>query len=176
MEPCQLRRWRISISPDWDAWFFTCARPGRSKGPDGDVPDDLVSSWVRGLPGPNTVIISLLGRKRNRKQLSEFSYYSFYGGWDNPSECDNKPSFQEWLDQRHKDLQILVREYPTFDPDIYNPRPIHPRRLAAIEHDVRHLISEGRTVVVMDSGGVGRTGEVCEHMKATEDTLNTPRS
>ena len=170
MEPYKLQRWRISISPDCDAWFFTCARPGRSKGPDGDVPDFLVSAWVGGLPGPNTMIISLLGRKRDRKKLSEFSYYSFYGEWDTPSERKNKPSFQEWLDQRPKDLQILVCEHPTFD---YDRRPIPPYRLAAIECDVRRLVSEGRTVVVMDSGGVGRTGEVCEYMKATEDT---PRS
>ena len=174
MEPCNLRRWKVSISPNCDAWFFTCARPGRSKGPDGDMLDDFVSSWVRGLPpGPNKVIVSLLGRKRDRKKLSEFSYYSFYGEWDKPSERNDKPSFQEWLHRHHKDLQILVCEHPTYDSDIYDPRPIHPIRLAAIERDVRRLISEGRTVVVMDSGGVGRTGEVCEYMKATEDT---PRS
>lgn len=176
MEPYNIRKCRISISPSCDARFFTCARPGRSKGSDGCVTDELVSAWVKGLPGPNTVIISLLGRKRNRKELSEFSYYSFYGEWDTPPERSDKPSFQEWLERHHKDLQILVREHPTYDRDIYNFLPIPPFTLAAIESDVRQFVSEGRTVVVMDSGGVGRTGEVCEYMKPTEDTHDTQRA
>ena len=81
---------------------------------------------------------------------------------------NNKMSFQEWLDQQHKDLQILVREHPTVDS-----QPIPYEQLSAIATDVLNFISAGRTVVVMDSGGVGRTGAVCKYMKATEDT---PRS
>ena len=169
MEPCNLRRWKVSISPNCDAWFFTCGRPGRSKGADGDVLDDFVSSWVRGLPpGPKKVIVSLLGRKRDRNKLSEFSYYSFYGEWDKPSERNDKPSFQEWLDRHHNDLQILVREHPTYDDT-----DIPSGTISAIATDVHELIKEGRTVIVMDSGGVGRTGDVVKYLKATEDT---PRS
>ena len=176
MEPYNLQRWRIDISPSQDACFFTCARPGRSKGGDNGVPDDLVSVWVRGLPGPNTVIVSLLGRKNDSRRLSELSYYSFYGKADKSSERENKVSFQEWLDLHHEDLGILVCEHPTYDSYTHDPCPIHPYKLAAIRRDIQQLITEGRTVVVMDSGGVGRTGEVCEYMKATEDTQDSPRA
>ncbi len=171
MEPLHLKCWEIGVEPSSGLMFFTCARPGRSLGPDNDVPDDVVSNWVRGLPGPNTVIISLLGRKRNRKQLSEFSYYSsFCGEWDTPLERDNKPSFQEWLQQHHNDLDILIREHPTYDDT-----DVPSTTICAISTDVHRFIEEGRTVIVMDSGGVGRTGQVCEYLKATHDTLGPQR-
>lgn len=165
MEPFKLRPWKISVSPGCDARFYTCARPGRSKGPDGAVPDDVVSSWVRGLPGPDTAIISLLGCKPDENCLSEYSFYSFGGAWDRPEERGGRPYFQEWLDQNHKELNILVRERPTNDN-----RPISSGTIEAIATDVHELNREGRTVVVMDSGGVGRTGDVVAYLKAIQDT------
>ena len=171
LEPYRLRRWRIGVPPDNAAFFYTCARPGRSGGRKEGVSDGVVSVWVRGLPGPDTAIVSLLGRKRGPWGLSEFSFYSFYGEDDSPSECGNQPSFQEWIDQRHPDIPILVREHPTYDL-----RAIGPDTLADIAADILDLIAAGRTVVVVDSGGQERTGAVCRYMKAVEDSRSTPNA
>ena len=166
MEPVNIRRWRIEIPPYGTGYFFTCGRPGRSKGQKGRVSDKLASAWVDALPRPKTAIISLLGRKQTEKGLSEFSYYSFCGGLDTPLERGNLPTFQEWLDQRHEDLQILVREHPTIDAGS-PPRS----RLEAIATDICDLLRQGRTVVVVDSGGVDRTGAVCSYLGAIEIPL-----
>ena len=100
MEPYRLKRWRIDGSPN-PVHFFTCARPGRSsynyKKKDNSVSDVIVSKWVCGLPKPNAVIVSLLGRKPTKGNPSEFSFYSFCGGWDTPSERRNKPTLEEWV-------------------------------------------------------------------------------
>ena len=165
MEPYRLRRWRLDSSPSNAGYFYTCARPGRSKGPEGRVRDEIVSTWVRNLPSPDTAIISLLGRKGGQSGLSEFSFYPFCGGFDEPSERKNQPTFQEWLDRWHRELQILVREHPTYDfcsiPD---------DDLVAIATDIRELVLMGRTVVVVDSGGQTRSGAVCKHLAAIEET------
>ena len=162
MEPHKLKKWKTDSSQGDIAYFYTCARPGRSGGPKGRVSDQVVSTWVEGLPGPDTAIVSLLGRKQGSKGSSEFSYYSFSGGVDTSPERGSKPTFAEWLDTHHTERRILVREHPTYD---YWPIP--HERLAAIEAEVRHLTSIGRTVVVVDSGGESRTGKVCQHMNAT---------
>lgn len=160
MEPYRLRQWKISDSPN-PVCFFTCARLGRSsykyKKKNNNVSDVIVSQWVRNLPGPNTAIVSLLGRKPKNGNQSEFSFYTFCGGSDTPLECGNKPTLQEWLSDRHKELQIVVREYPTNDLC-----EIPTENLGTIVDGVRELISKGHTVVVVDSGGVGRTGQVCK--------------
>ena len=154
MEPWRLKRWILSSS-SVGAGFYTCARPGRSKGPNGKVPDKLLHDWVSGLPAEsNVVVISLLGQKPDG--TSEFSFYSFYEkGW----------SFQEWLDQNYKDKAIQVLEHPTCDF-----RRVPNETLAAIASDISNLLSEGRTVVLVDSGGLQRTGQVCKHMGAIEDS------
>ena len=163
MEPHKLKKWKTDSSQGDIAYFYTCARPGRSGGPKGRVSDQVVSTWVEGLPGPDTAIVSLLGRKQQgSKDSSEFSYYSFSGGVDTSPERGSKPTFAEWLDTHHTERRILVREHPTYDY-----RPIPHERLAAIEAEVRHLTSIGRTVVVVDSGGESRTGKVRQHMNAT---------
>lgn len=167
MEPYNLRPWRLDAAPKGEATFYTCARPGRAAGPDGMVEDHTVSMWVEGLPGPNKAIISLLGRKDGPKGVSEFSYYSFRGGMDTASERKGRMTFRQWLGYHHKNLGILLREHPTYDWDIYNYLPIPPLRLAKIAEEVRSLLSDGRTVVVMDSAGIGRTKEVCGFLKAT---------
>ena len=165
--PHNLKRWKID-TPTGLVHFYTCGRPGREKGNDGQVPDELVHRWVLGLPGPNTVIVSLLGRKRTERGLSEFSYYSFCGGLDTPQERDGRPSFQEWLNEHHKDLNILICECPTLD---YR-ETISDGVMDKIKESSFQLISMERTVVVMDSGGVGRTGLVCENLGATECISN----
>ncbi len=162
MEPHKLKKWKTVSSQGDIAYFYTCARPGRSGGPKGCVSDQIVSAWVEGLPVPDTAIVSLLGRKQGSKGSSEFTYYSFSGGVDTSLERGTKPTFAEWLDTFHTERRILIREYPTYDY-----RPIQHERLAAIEAEVRHLTSIGRTVVIVDSGGESRTGKVCRHMKAT---------
>ena len=161
MEPHKLRKWRLHSLQGDLAYFYTCARPGRSRGPRGCVSDQIVSEWVERLPGPDTAIVSLLGRKQGNKGSSEFSYYSFSGGVDTSQERGSKPTFVEWLDSHHPERRILVRQHPTLDY-----RPIPYERLVAIEAEVRRLTSIGRIVVVVDSGGESRTGKVCRHMKA----------
>ena len=169
MEPFKLHHWKFSHSSGNDSYLYTCGRPGRSKGQDEPVSQTLISCWVGGLPDPtNVVVISLLGRKRNRQELSEFSYYPFYGEWDSKKEREGKLSFQEWLDKWHPDINIRIIEHPTYD---YDHRDIPPFVLKAVERDVRELTSAGRTVIVMDSGGVGRTGRVCAHLKATKVSI-----
>jgi hypothetical protein len=160
-----LRRWRIG-APSRFFHFFTCARPGRKRDQatkNAQIPDEEVSRWVLGLCRPNTAIVSLLGRKPDG--LSEFSFYSFRGSSDRPSERQSRPTFQEWLDRLHPDLSIMVREHPTCDF-----KPIDRQTLDAIASDIRELLVMGRTVVVVDSGGVTRTGIVCKHMRAVEDS------
>lgn len=97
-------------------------------------------------------MVSLLGHKPDGK--SEFSYYSFY---------EKGQSFQQWLDQNYEERAIWVLKHPTCDR-----RPVSDETLAAVASDISKFLSEGRTVVVVDSGGVERTGQVCKHMGAIE--------
>ncbi len=165
MEPHKMRQWTTPECTLDEAHFYTCARPGRSKGRYGAVPDALVSDWVRGLPEPDTAIVSLLGRKRGPEGLSEFSFYSFCGGLDTPTERRNRLDFQEWLDQQHAALKIQVSEHPSFDLS-----GIPEGELEAIARDVLDLMTMGYTVVVVDSGGETRTNMVCKRLKAVEDS------
>lgn len=122
LKPYMLKRWRTAGSPI-GSHFYTCARPGRT----GDsasksriVPDDLVRRWVLGLPGPDTAIISLLGRKPDG--TSEFSFYSFHGGFDCPSEHPSRLSFQHWLDRSFGERAIILHEHPHATFDLYQLR------------------------------------------------------
>lgn len=152
-EPHKCKRWKTD-GLSQEARLFTCGRLGRSKGSKNPVPDALVNKWVKGLPeGTNLVIVSLLGHKPDG--TSEFSFYSFYG----------KYSFQEWLDRWHNKRSLKVVEFPTCDF-----RPIAKDNLAAISKKVLDLLSNGCTVVLMDSGGETRTGMVCRHMGFQEDS------
>jgi hypothetical protein len=165
LKPYMLRRWRAGAFPNCQ-YFFTCARPGRTgnaASKHARVPDDLVRRWVLGLPGPNTSILSLLGRKPDG--LSEFSFYSFYGGFDLPSEHPGCLSFQEWLTHWYAERSIVLCEHPTCDFE-----PIGPETLDAVASDIGRLLSAARTVVLIDSGGQQRTGMVCNQMRAVEDS------
>ena len=160
--PYRLRRWRMD-TPRGPAYLFSCGRPGRESSKDLAVSDDLVHRWVLGLRGPKTAIVSLLGRKPDG--TSEYSFYSFCGGWDTEAERANRQTFQEWLETHHSSLGILVREHPT---SYYGP--IHSDTLDAVADDVGRLISQGYTVTIVDSGGETRTGKVCRHIGAKEDS------
>jgi hypothetical protein len=127
------------------------------------VPDDLVHRWVLGLPGARTAIVSLLGRKPDG--TSEFSFYSFRGGFDLASDRPGCLSLQEWLDKWHGAPSIILREPPTCDF-----KPVSSETLEAVSSGISELTSAGRTVVLLDSGGVTRTGMVCRHMSAVEDS------
>ena len=164
MEPYRLRRWKLEALPGTETGFYTCARPGRSKGSTGAVRDALVSEWVHGLQGVKT-IISLLGRKHGPAGTSEFSFYSFCGGLDTPTERKRRPTFQEWLDQKHGDLKISVIEHPTYD---FNKVALNT--LEAIKADAHTLAQEGKSFIIFDSGGQTRTTAICKHLDATEDT------
>jgi len=152
MEPFKVRRWRLSTRADLIP-FFTCARPGRSKGRFGNIADLIVDKWVNGLPGPKTAIISLLGNKSSG--TSEYSFYSFHG----------KSSFQEWLANRHAALQISVYEHPTTDG-----RKVPAETLGSIGSELRTLLGAGHTVVLVDSGGEQRSHQVCKGLGFIEDT------
>lgn len=141
--------------------FYTCARPGRSKKKSGAVADKIVRKWVNGLPEPNTAIVSLLGSKPDG--MSEFTFYSFRSEFD-PMR-GSRLSFQEWLDRFHPERSILVVEHPTID----FASEIPSDKFAAIVADVARLAGEGRTVILVDSGGEQRSGEVCRRMGAKED-------
>ncbi len=165
IKPYMLKRWRLDTTP-LPLWFYTCARPGRSGKSASKValvPDDVVHRWVLGLPGPRTAIVSLLGRKPDG--TSEFSFYSFFGGFDRRSDRPRCFSFQEWLNKWHSALSIVLREHPTCDF-----KPVSPETLDAVGNEICELASEGRTVVVIDSGGVTRTGSVGRHISAVEDS------
>jgi hypothetical protein len=123
-----------------------------------------VHQWVKNLPGPQTAIISLLGRKPPPKGTSEFSFYTFHGREDTPQERRGKRSLQEWLDHYHPERAITLIEHPTMDF-----RPIPDTALASIAADVDRLLAEGRTIVLVDSGGETRSGAVCRYLNLVED-------
>ena len=169
-EPYNLKKWKTTVCHDKEALFYTCARPGRSQSKDGNIEDETVSIWAKRLPeltGPKIVVVSLLGRKKNKSGPSEFSYYTFCGGWDTGEERKGKPTFQEWLDNNHGEIGILVSEHPTYD---YLPTdPLVPQStLDSIREDICAFINQGRTVVVVDSFGEGRTGSVKDYLQAKE--------
>jgi hypothetical protein len=137
--------------------FYSCARPGRSKGPDAHVHDNIVREWFRNLPGTGeTTIISLLGRKHNVAGDSEFKFYSFCGVWDTESERQGKRSFQSWIDEGAFKRAIVLIEHPTFD---FKRVPVDTIR--AVSADIHRLLEQKQTVVLVDSGGITRTGQIC---------------
>jgi hypothetical protein len=162
VEPFKLRRWRRKASQD-PLPFFTCARPGRSISKQDSVPDKTVDKWVTGLPGAtDSCVVSLLGRKPDG--VSEFSFYSFFGKSDPPTERRSRKSFQDWLDSRHPERRIRVFEHPTVD---LGKVPLEV--LDAAASDIGELLAAGRTVILIDSGGETRTGQLCRHMGLVED-------
>ena len=160
-EPFRLKKWKLPFPINGTSTFYTCARPGRSEGRWHAVRDEVVHGWVSSLPRPNTAIVSLLGRKKGPTGLSEFSYYSFCGGHDHETERKGRPSLRDWLDLHHPTLGIIVSEHPTYDT-----KPVDAETLYRIRDDIFSLFSARRIVVVVDSGGVERTGQVVKYLGA----------
>lgn len=145
--------------------MYTCARPGRSRGAQIAIRDAEVDNWIRKLPGErNLTIVSLLGRKNGPHGESEFKFYSFHGALDHESERRKRLSFQGWIDRRRFDRTIQVIEHPTYDG-----RMIPEEVLLAVSADIHGLLAEQACVVLVDSGGMQRTGRVCEFMDFVED-------
>ena len=114
------------------------------------------------LPGDAPAIVSLLGKKPNG--TSEFSFYPFHGGFDDPGTQRGRPSFQEWLKKNYPDRHISVREHPTEDSCA-----ISKEVLASVAADISQCLNAGETVILIDSGGQERTGAVCKHLGVVED-------
>lgn len=155
--------------------MFTCARPGRSLGRrKKSIDDTAVLDWLRGLPAPETitVILSLLGHKRDGE--SEFKYYSFRSAHE---DRPDSPTFQQWLDRNTAEGRYVVVEHPTVDT-----RPIDFHLMDKIVASILANLRLNRTVVVVDSGGVSRTGAVIRFLgerlncriAATSITENCP--
>jgi hypothetical protein len=158
MEPFRPKFWKVSAGR-----LMTCGRPGRAEYKGAAlVPDAVIHEWVLALPGPNTVIVSLLGKKP--WGASEFQAYPFSGGFEPASDGGRRPSFQAWLDAHHPALGIEVREHPTIDF-----RPIALNQREQIANEILELLAAGKSVVLVDSGGQERTGAVCRHLKLSRD-------
>jgi len=154
MEPFRLREWKVPVGR-----LFTCGRPGRSKWKDASkVPNDALRKWTQNLPDGKLAIVSLLGRKPDG--TSEYSFYPFYGGFD---DNDGRPTFRAWLQTYCPGREIVVRDHPTVDFEL-----IPNDTLQNISTDVCHFLEQEYTVILMDSGGVTRTGKVCTFLRLHE--------
>lgn len=163
MEPYKLRRWKSKDEPG-PGHFYTCARPGRSKGKNGAIPDNVVRKWVDGLPkSDGVVIVSLLGRKPDG--LSEFSFYSFYGGLETQADRPGCLHFSKWLDKMYPDRGFELFEHPTIDF-----RPVPTPTLDQLGATIAPFIGAGRIIVLVDSGGEGRVRQACMHLALVEET------
>ena len=163
-EPSRLQQFRSTKAP-FAGKLFTCARPGRSLGPAATpISDAIVKDWVSGLPPIRPLhIISLLGKKPPPKDISEYSFYSFRGGLESERQRPGSVTLQQWLDHHYGPNEFIVIDYPTVDTE-----QIEVETLSAIRSEVNSLLGSSATVIIVDSGGVGRTGKVCAtiHAKA----------
>lgn len=160
-KPFKLRHWRLKHDGQ-SIYFYTSARPGRSAelaSKDAQIPDQLVAKWVRSLPGPTPAIISLLGTKPDGS--SEYRFYSFSGGSD--GSAGKQKSFGAWLRDQIPEQAIELVERPTVDF-----KAVPEETIAAVLKDIKRLAAQGKTVVLVDSGGEQRTGAVCRRIGATE--------
>jgi len=95
-------------------------------------------------------IVSLLGWKTDG--FSEFEYYPFRS----EKESGPKPSFQEWLNKQYPARGFVVHEFPTVD------RKIPPDIVARVAKCVTALMEADLTVIIVDSAGDTRTGQVAK--------------
>ena len=93
--------------------------------------------------------------------MSEYSFYTFSGGSD--SSTDKHRSFEAWLRDRHPEQEIELVERPTIDF-----QAVPKETIVKVLEDIRRLVAQGKTVVLVDSGGETRTGAVCRGIGATE--------
>ncbi len=157
-EPLNLKKWP---TPSGCGPLFSCARPGRgtSGRSEAQINDEILHRWVQNLPQASPLhIVSLLGKKADRPTAngpSEFVYYPFRSCED---ASDSRPTFQEWLNRNGS--THIVHEFPTIDK-----LPLKPTNTAhAAIACVRGLLKRGLAVLVVDSGGVQRTGELCRRV------------
>lgn len=145
--------------------LFTCARPGRSNGSTKKkIDDEVVQAWVRGLPNCRPLhIVSLLGWKPPPTRLSEYSYYSFRGGHESSDSRPRSLTFQEWLEVHFAAGNFVVTDFPTTDLE-----PIGEAYMKEICDYIRKLLNESANVMIVDSGGFTRTGNVCKALRAAE--------
>lgn len=149
--PYMMKRWRRKDSPEATP-IYTCARPGRRLGARKDVPDSEVIRWISELPKHRPLsIISLLGTKPDG--MDEHAFYSFR----------DAAGFQKWLAKQSKGA-INLFSHPTNDFT-----PVGQQTITAIETDLNRELSLGRSVVIVDSGGIQRTGQVCRSLHLVED-------
>jgi hypothetical protein len=130
--------------------LFTCGRPGRSLGKRVFVPDEIVESWIDGLPpAKNVHLISLLGAKEDG--TLEYSFYTFRGGGE---LTNDRPTFQEWLDDRYEVDRFVVHDCPTVDA---GDKAIPEECIVPLSNLILRLLTLGETVVLFDSAGSQRT-------------------
>lgn len=118
--------------------------------------NQVVRAWLKGLPGQQDApisILTMLGSKQDG--TCEWSFYSFAG----PIE------FAEWIHTNtHRDVELF--SYPTCDCSLVS---------ADTASDVcTRLVTEldaGRIVVIVDSGGMQRTSQVCKMIGLQEDPI-----
>src|SRR5262249_20006112 len=131
-------------------------------------PRSRTTAAVQRVVSPYTFRFSIPCRSKtleSQTTTNEFSFYSFYGGFDCKSDHAGSLSFQEWLTYWHGDRHIFVRDNPTSDF-----KPILPKVLDAIASEITNLLPAERKVILIDSGGQTRTGIVCNHLRAVEDS------
>lgn len=168
-EPINLKQWSAPKAARRRGRLFTCGRPGRATfGPgQATVDEATIDLWVKGLPPEEVLhIVSLLGSKKSGR--SEFSYYPFRS----VHESGSKPTFQEWLNERH-DRRFVVHEFPTVDA-----QGIRTDVLQKVTRHLLKLLNCASTIVVIDSAGAERTARVCEKIgfkpNDTEPAIQQP--
>jgi hypothetical protein len=161
-EPLRLIEYRSRKAP-FRGRLFTCARPGRSLGAKlSPIDDAIVKAWVDGLPTLRPLyIVSLLGSKPKPSGISEYSFYSFRGGHEPRDQRPASITFQKWLDLHFGRGSFIVVDFPTTDTEA-----IDVSYLSTICEAVRSLLDASANVLIVDSGGVGRSGKVCASLRA----------
>lgn len=150
-----MKRWRRSSSRAVEP-IYTRARPGRQRGANGSVPDSEISRWLNELPRNRPLsVISLLGQKPDGRD--EHSFYSFR----------NAAGFKNWLQNARPGTNVFA--HPTTDFERVTPQSIE-----AIKIDFDRELAHGRTIVIVDSGGVERTRQVCNALELIEDPRSAP--
>jgi hypothetical protein len=149
--PYMMKRWRRRSAPE-ALPIYTRARPGRQLGKRVPVPDFEVARWLGEVPKHRPLsIISLLGWKRDG--MDEHAFYSFR----------DASGFKAWLENTPgRDVQLF--HHPTTDYISVSQETID-----AIKTDLERELSLGRAVLIVDSGGVQRTGQVCRSLQLVED-------
>jgi hypothetical protein len=108
--------------------------------------------WLDELPKHRPLsIISLLGWKSDG--MDEHAFYSFR----------DASGFRAWLESS-SDAAIHLFSHPTTDFSLVTQETIK-----AIKIDLEQELSRGRTVIIVDSGGVQRTHQICRALELVED-------